>query len=81
MIDTGTRTVVFVEAESGIFEGREVVLGPRSGGVYPVLEGLAPGENVAAAGAFLLDAETRLKTSSGPPEATRPAPAAGGHVH
>ena len=44
VIDTGTRKVVYVEAEPGVFEGREVVLGPRSGDRYPVLEGLAPGE-------------------------------------
>lgn len=70
VIDTGTRQVVFIEAEPGVFEGREVVLGPPSGDFYPVLEGLAPGERVAAAGSFLLDAETRLKASSGPPPAT-----------
>jgi Cu(I)/Ag(I) efflux system membrane fusion protein len=95
VIDTGTKKVVFVEMEPGVFEGREVVLGPRSGDVYPVLDGLSPGEKVAAAGSFLLDAETRLKGSSGPapaapsatPEpksmATRPAaePSASGHRH
>ncbi len=40
--------VVYVEAEPGVFEGREVVLGPRIGDRFPVLEGLAPGEKVAA---------------------------------
>lgn len=37
-----------------------MVIGPRSGGHDAVLRGLAPGERVAAAGAFLIDAETRL---------------------
>ncbi len=60
MIDTGTRKVVYVEAEPGVFEGREVVLGARIGDRFPVLEGLAPGEKVAAKGAFLIDAESRL---------------------
>jgi len=60
VIDTGTRKVVYVESEPGVFEGREVVLGPRAGDRYPVLEGLAPGEKVAVAGAFLIDAESRL---------------------
>ena len=45
----------------------ELVLGPPAGDLYPVLEGLEFGEKVAAAGAFLLDAETRLKGTSGPP--------------
>ncbi len=65
VIDTGSRTVVYVEAEPGVFEGREVVLGPPSAGRYPVLEGLHAGEQVAAAGAFLIDAETRLNPAAG----------------
>jgi membrane fusion protein, copper/silver efflux system len=60
VIDTGSRRLVFVESSPGVFDGREVVLGPRSGDRYPVLEGLNVGEKVAAAGAFLIDAETRL---------------------
>ena len=60
VVDTGTKTIVYVEVAPGIFEGRAVVIGRRSGDHYPVLRGLAPGERVAAAGAFLIDAETRL---------------------
>jgi len=66
VIDTGKKKIVFVEAEPGVFEGREVVLGPPSGELYPVLDGLAPGEKVAEAGAFLLDAETRLNAGAAP---------------
>ena len=72
VIDAGSRKVVYVEAEPGVFEGREVVLGPLSDGRYPVLEGLAPGDRVAAAGAFLIDAETRLN----PRAAGKPRPPA-----
>ena len=71
VIDTGNRKVVYVESEPGVFEGREVLLGPRAGDRFPVLEGLAPGEKVAAAGAFLIDAESRLNPSAVPP---RPGP-------
>jgi Cu(I)/Ag(I) efflux system membrane fusion protein len=60
VIDTGDRKVVYVETQPGVFEGRAVVLGSRIGDRYPVLQGLAPGERVAAAGAFLIDAESRL---------------------
>ena len=60
VIDTGTRKIVYVEVEPGVFEGRQVVLGTRVGDRFPVLEGLEPGEKVAAAGAFLVDAESRL---------------------
>jgi Cu(I)/Ag(I) efflux system membrane fusion protein len=64
VIDTGTRAIVYVEAEPGVFEGRQVVLGPRIGDRFPVLEGLEPGEKVAAAGAFLIDAESRLNPTA-----------------
>jgi Cu(I)/Ag(I) efflux system membrane fusion protein len=69
VIETGTTRVVYVESAPGAFEGREVVLGPRAGDRFPVIEGLAPGEKVAAAGAFLIDAESRLN-----PAPVRPRP-------
>jgi YHS domain-containing protein len=64
VIDTGQHSVVYVEREPGVFEGVEVTLGPRSGGFYPVIGGLAVGDRVAAAGSFLLDAETRLNPAA-----------------
>ena len=64
VIDTGKQKIVYVEREPGLFEGVEVKLGPRTGGYYPVLEGLTQGDKVAAAGAFLLDAETRLNPAA-----------------
>jgi Cu(I)/Ag(I) efflux system membrane fusion protein len=79
VIDTGKDKIVYVEAEPGVFEGRKVVLGPRSGDFFPVLDGLAPGEKVAATGAFLIDAESRINPAtrgeaSEPPAAPAPAP-------
>jgi Cu(I)/Ag(I) efflux system membrane fusion protein len=72
VVDTGTKKVVYVQREPGLFEGREVELGPRveltEGGrtvdYYPVIKGLARGDKVAAAGAFLIDAETRLNPAA-----------------
>ncbi len=63
VINTGTRTVAYVERMPGMFDGVEVVLGPRCGDAYPVLRGLDPGQRVVTAGAFLVDAETRLNPS------------------
>jgi membrane fusion protein, copper/silver efflux system len=63
VIDTGARRVVFVESMLGMFDAVEVVLGPRCGDFYPVVRGVEPGQLVAVAGAFLLDAETRLNPS------------------
>ncbi|MBI4603150.1 MAG: efflux RND transporter periplasmic adaptor subunit [Planctomycetes bacterium] len=65
VIDTGHRKVVFLEQEGGVFDSVEVVLGPRAGEHYQVLKGLAPGDRVVTAGAFLLDAETRLNPAAG----------------
>jgi membrane fusion protein, copper/silver efflux system len=39
--------------------------GPHSGVWYPVLSGLNIGDNVVAAGSFLVDAETRLNPAAG----------------
>ena len=75
VIDSGPRKIVYVETEPGVFDGREVVLGPRIGDRYPVLEGLAEGDKVAAAGAILIDAESRLNPAA-PPSALKAAPAA-----
>ncbi len=60
VIDTGSKKIVYVEREPGQFEGVEVELGPVTGGYYPVVKGLRAGDRVVAAGAFLVDADTRL---------------------
>jgi Cu(I)/Ag(I) efflux system membrane fusion protein len=64
VIDTGAKQVVYVERRPGVFDGVEVSLGPRSGEFYPVVKGLREGDRVAAAGAFLIDAETRLNPAA-----------------
>ncbi|HJT77798.1 MAG TPA: heavy metal-binding domain-containing protein, partial [Gemmataceae bacterium] len=85
VVDTGSRKVVYVERMPGMYDGVAVEVGPRSGDYYPVLRGLEAGQRVVAAGAFLLDAETRLNPSvaagyfgagrgSGAAEPERPAP-------
>jgi Cu(I)/Ag(I) efflux system membrane fusion protein len=74
VIDTGTKKVVYVETEPGIFEGREVGLGAISGDRYPVLDGLHPGETVATQGSFLIDAENRLNPRAAGKPAASPAP-------
>jgi hypothetical protein len=63
VIDTGAKKVVFVESMPGMYDGVEVVLGPRCGDAYPIVSGLEAGQRVVTAGAFLLDAETRLNPS------------------
>lgn len=64
VVDTGSKKVVYVEREPGMFEGVEVELGPRHDGYYPVIKGLNAGDKIAAAGGFLIDAETRLNPAA-----------------
>ena len=70
VIDTGSQQIVYREASPGVYEGVEVVLGPKMSGaqgelLYPVLSGLEQGELVVASGSFLVDAETRLNPAAG----------------
>jgi Cu(I)/Ag(I) efflux system membrane fusion protein len=65
VIDTGSKKIVYVEDKPGQFDGVSVELGPESDGFYPVVQGLHVGQRVAAAGAFLVDAETRLNPAAG----------------
>jgi len=64
VVDTGSKKIVYVEREPGLFDGVLVELGPRTSGFYPVVGGLEPGQRIAAAGAFLIDAETRLNPAA-----------------
>ena len=55
VVQSGDRTVVFVEMPGGRFEARNVVLGKRAGDVVRVAQGLKAGEPVVVDGAMLLE--------------------------
>jgi Cu(I)/Ag(I) efflux system membrane fusion protein len=64
VIQTGERTLVFVDKGGGRYEPREVALGPRvTGGYYEVVRGLATGERVVVSANFLLDSESSLRSA------------------
>ncbi|MET0342406.1 MAG: efflux RND transporter periplasmic adaptor subunit, partial [Polyangiales bacterium] len=63
VIESGTRSVVFVALGEGKFRPREVKLGHRLGDDVEVLAGLAAGENVVVGANFLLDSESRLRST------------------
>lgn len=63
VLDSGVRKVVFVEKEKGVFEPREVTLGPKVGSYFEVVKGLKDGERIVTSGTFLLDSESKLMTS------------------
>ena len=80
---TGPRAVVYVAVpqKEGVYEGREVVLGPRAGDFYVVREGLEVGELVVVNGAFKIDSSLQIQ---GKPSMMAPEGGAmemKGHVH
>lgn len=63
VVDTGTRKVVFVEREPGLFEPRTVVTGIELPDAVEVLSGVTAGERVLAAGTFFVDSESKLRAA------------------
>jgi len=61
VIDAGAEQTVFVDRGEGRFEPRHVATGRRFGDRIEIQSGLAEGESVVVAGAFLMDAERRLR--------------------
>lgn len=60
VLDSGTRSIVYVDKGGGTFEPREVTVGPRSGEFYPILKGLEEDERVVARGGFLIDSQFQV---------------------
>jgi len=65
VIDTGTRRVVWVESQPGMFEPRDVQVGQQSDDRVQILAGVNPGDKVAVSGAYLIDSESQLKGGGG----------------
>jgi Cu(I)/Ag(I) efflux system membrane fusion protein len=77
---TGKRAVVYVAVpeRDGVFEGRDVVLGPRAGAYYVVKEGLREGEQVVSRGGFKIDSSLQIQ---GKPSMMNPEGGAAPAVH
>ncbi|MCX6984854.1 MAG: efflux RND transporter periplasmic adaptor subunit, partial [Lentisphaerae bacterium] len=60
---TGKRAVVYiaVAGKKGVYEGREIRLGPLAGDYYIVESGLEEGENVVTKGSFKIDSSLQIK--------------------
>ncbi|MCI0651916.1 MAG: efflux RND transporter periplasmic adaptor subunit [Planctomycetes bacterium] len=80
VLDSGTRSIVYVDRGMGSYEAREVTLGPRCDEYIPVLRGLIAGERVVTQGGFLIDSQFQI---TGHPSLFYPGGlhAAMGHVH
>lgn len=60
---TGQRAIVYVSSQDreGVFENREITLGPRTGDYYVVYDGLQEGELVVTNGNFKLDSDLQIR--------------------
>ncbi len=63
VMDTGTRSIVFVDKGDGYFEPRDVRIGLRLPESYEVLGGLEPGDMVLTSANFFVDSESKLKAA------------------
>lgn len=63
---TGTRAVVYVAdpEETGVYEAREIMLGPRARGYYVVKQGLDEGDTVVVNGNFKIDSAVQILAKS-----------------
>jgi len=63
VMNTGTRSVVFIALGNGTFEPRQVTTGAKADGFYAIRSGVQPGERVVVDANFLVDSESRLKSA------------------
>jgi membrane fusion protein, copper/silver efflux system len=63
VMQTGTRSIVFVQTAPGQFTPREVQAGVKAEGLYEIRSGVQAGETVVADANFLVDSESRLKSA------------------
>jgi RND family efflux transporter MFP subunit len=68
VIDSGKAQRVFVERSPGVFEPRQVQAGWRFGDRIEIVKGLSEGERVVSSGTFLVDSESRLKSTQSAPK-------------
>jgi Cu(I)/Ag(I) efflux system membrane fusion protein len=70
VLDSGMQKVVYVETSAGVFERRKVTLGTAYGDYITVTSGLKTGERVVISGNFLIDSESRMRSSLLPTSTT-----------
>ena len=64
VIDSGIRKLAFIDRGQGVYEPREVILGPRLDHYYEVLGGLNTGDRVVTSATFLIDSESKLMAAA-----------------
>jgi len=64
VLDSGTRKLVFIDRGGGMYEPREVKLGPAVDDYYEVRDGVKAGDRVVTSGTFLIDSESKLMAAT-----------------
>src|SRR5205814_3333254 len=61
VMNTGTRSIVFIAHGDGTFEPRQVMTGPKAHGFYAIRSGVRAAWRVVVDANFLVDSESRLR--------------------
>jgi Cu(I)/Ag(I) efflux system membrane fusion protein len=64
VLDLGTRHVVYLKKENGVYASRNVRIGHITRHYTQILEGLEAGDEIVTSGAFLIDAQAQLRGGS-----------------
>jgi RND family efflux transporter MFP subunit len=64
VLDSGLRKTIFVNRDNGLFEPRRVETGRYFDERVEIVQGLMPGERIVVSGNFLLDSESRMRSTS-----------------
>jgi hypothetical protein len=79
IIESGTKSIVFVSLGDGKFQPREVETGDRNGSEVEIVSGVSETDAVVSRANFLLDSESRLRASLAALGSGGSNPPAGGH--
>ena len=60
VLDTGVRTLAYVDLGQGVFKALSITIGPRAGNWVPVLSGLKEGQQVVVSANYLIDSQRAL---------------------
>jgi len=64
VLDSGTRTLAFLDRGDGRFEPRDIKTGRTFGDFTEVIEGLQAGDKIVTSGTFLIDSESKLMAAT-----------------
>lgn len=63
VLDSGRQKIVYVETSDGVFEPTPVQIGTAYGNRVTITRGLSEGDRIVSSGNFLVDSESRMRSS------------------